>query len=79
MTCIARTGRRSGEPHGGAYHEVGVAPAVVAVRDVVTHDGEDFAQFEAHDDIPVSIISDCSHAEPHINGYDGKRETREVH
>jgi transcriptional antiterminator Rof (Rho-off) len=41
------------------------------VKDVVTHDGEDFAVFEEHETTPVSKICDCCRAEPFEHTYAG--------
>ena len=46
------------------------------VRDVVTHDHEDWVQFREHSWMPVKDIEDCFRAEPRDATYDHKHESR---
>ncbi len=42
------------------------------VRDLVTHDDEDWAVFESHEPVAVTDIRSCSRAEPIEPTYAGK-------
>ena len=46
------------------------------VKDVVTHDHEDWVQFREHSWVPLKDIEDCGRAEPRDATYDYKHESR---